>query len=178
MWNKNGGNFLAANENRFHVMTADDVFFIAQVKPEDEGVYRCTASNSEGQISINVTLTVQQPPSFTEPMRRNKVVNEGQTAVLECMAEGRPKPLLTWKKDNQSLELTKRHFHAANNQLLIIVKTTLSDSGKYTCEMRNTLAVAVTILSSTYRVWTTISPPGNRVPPQRKARWMSPLQLV
>lgn len=72
-------------------------------------------------------------------MRRNKVVNEGQTAVLECMAEGRPKPLLTWKKDNQSLELTKRHFHAANNQLLIIVKTTLSDSGKYTCEMRNTL---------------------------------------
>lgn len=139
VWNKNGGNFLAANENRFHVMTADDVFFIAQVKPEDEGVYRCTASNSEGQISINVTLTVQQPPSFTEPMRRNKVVNEGQTAVLECMAEGRPKPLLTWKKDNQSLELTKRHFHAANNQLLIIVKTTLSDSGKYTCEMRNTL---------------------------------------
>lgn len=60
VWNKNGGNFLAANENRFHVMTADDVFFIAQVKPEDEGVYRCTASNSEGQISINVTLTVQR----------------------------------------------------------------------------------------------------------------------
>ena len=60
VWNKNGGNFLAANENRFHVMTADDVFFIAQVKPEDAGVYRCTASNSEGQISINVTLTVQR----------------------------------------------------------------------------------------------------------------------
>lgn len=74
-----------------------------------------------------------------EPMKRNKVVNEGQTAVLECMAEGRPKPLLTWKKDNRTLKLTKRHFHAANSQLLIIVKTMLSDSGKYTCEMRNTL---------------------------------------
>ena len=84
-------------------------------------------------------LSVSEPPSFTEPMKKNKIVNEGQTAVLECMAEGRPKPLLTWKKDNQTLELTKRHFHAANNQLLIIVKTTVADSGRYTCEMRNTL---------------------------------------
>ncbi|XP_062607304.1 leucine-rich repeats and immunoglobulin-like domains protein 3 [Saccostrea cucullata] len=139
VWRKNGGTFLAANENRFHVMTADDVFFIAQVKPEDEGVYRCTASNSEGQISINVTLSVQQPPSFTEPMRRTKIVNEGQTAVLECMAEGRPKPVLTWKKDNRTLDLTNRHFLAAQKQLLIIVKTTTTDSGKYTCEMQNTL---------------------------------------
>lgn len=28
VWNKNGGNFLVVNENRFYVMIADDVFFI------------------------------------------------------------------------------------------------------------------------------------------------------
>lgn len=35
--------------------------------------------------------------------------------------------------------MTERHFFAAANQLLIIVDTTEADSGKYTCEMSNTL---------------------------------------
>ena len=40
------------------VMPDDDVFFIMDVKPEDMGVYSCTAKNTAGMISANVTLTV------------------------------------------------------------------------------------------------------------------------
>lgn len=40
------------------VMPDDDVFFIMHVKPEDMGVYSCTARNTAGMISANVTLTV------------------------------------------------------------------------------------------------------------------------
>lgn len=40
------------------VMPDDDVFFIMHVKPEDMGVYSCTAKNTAGMISANVTLTV------------------------------------------------------------------------------------------------------------------------
>lgn len=58
-WQKDGGtDFPAARERRMRVMPDDDVFFIMDVKPEDMGVYSCTAKNTAGMISANVTLTV------------------------------------------------------------------------------------------------------------------------
>lgn len=58
-WQKDGGtDFPAARERRMHVMPDDDVFFITDVKPEDAGVYSCTARNSAGTASANATLTV------------------------------------------------------------------------------------------------------------------------
>ena len=69
----------------------------------------------------------------------DKTTNEGDTAVLECMASGSPKPKLRWMKDNRDLDITDRHFFTADNQLLIIVQTKPTDSGTYSCEMKNTL---------------------------------------
>uniref|UniRef100_A0A3B5MF81 Ig-like domain-containing protein n=1 Tax=Xiphophorus couchianus TaxID=32473 RepID=A0A3B5MF81_9TELE len=58
-WQKDGGtDFPAARERRMHVMPDDDVFFITDVKPEDMGVYSCTAKNTAGTVSANATLTV------------------------------------------------------------------------------------------------------------------------
>jgi hypothetical protein len=60
----------------------------------------------------------------------SKSVAEGDTAVIECMASGSPKPRLTWAKDGGQLEATERHFFTADNQLLIIVKARQSDAGR------------------------------------------------
>ncbi|MEQ2209688.1 Leucine-rich repeats and immunoglobulin-like domains protein 1, partial [Xenoophorus captivus] len=58
-WQKDGGtDFPAARERRMHVMPDDDVFFIMDVKPEDMGMYSCTAKNTAGTVSANATLTV------------------------------------------------------------------------------------------------------------------------
>lgn len=58
-WQKDGGtDFPAARERRMHVMPDDDIFFIANVKTEDMGVYSCTAQNVAGSLSANATLTV------------------------------------------------------------------------------------------------------------------------
>ena len=67
------------------------------------------------------------------------MAEEGTTAVLECLASGSPKPRLEWKKDGEPLVVSNRHFFTADNQLLIIVQTRPSDTGKYTCVMTNTL---------------------------------------
>nr|XP_019598023.1 PREDICTED: leucine-rich repeats and immunoglobulin-like domains protein 3 isoform X2 [Rhinolophus sinicus] len=113
-WQKDGGtDFPAARERRMHVMPEDDVFFIVDVKIEDVGVYSCTAQNSAGSISANATLTVLETPSFLRPLL-DRTVTKGETAVLQCIA-------------------------GAGNQLLIIVDSDVSDAGKYTCEMSNTL---------------------------------------
>ncbi|XP_019713283.1 leucine-rich repeats and immunoglobulin-like domains protein 2 [Hippocampus comes] len=138
-WQKDGGtDFPAARERRMHVMPDDDIFFIANVKTEDMGVYSCTAQNMAGSLSANATLTVLETPSFMRPLE-DRTVARGETAVLQCIAGGSPAPRLNWTKDDGPLVLTERHFFAAANQLLIIVDAGPSDAGKYTCIMSNTL---------------------------------------
>jgi len=53
-----------------------------------------------------------------------------ETVVVECPVSGSPKPKLTWYKNGEKLEPTERHFFAADNQLLILVKAKVSDSGR------------------------------------------------
>ncbi|XP_044303316.1 leucine-rich repeats and immunoglobulin-like domains protein 2 isoform X1 [Varanus komodoensis] len=138
-WQKDGGtDFPAARERRMHVMPEDDVFFIANVKIEDMGIYSCMAQNVAGGISANATLTVLETPSFVRPLE-DRTVAQGETAVLQCIASGSPPPRLNWTKDDGPLTVTERHFFAAANQLLIIVDAGLEDAGKYTCIMSNTL---------------------------------------
>ncbi|CAH1784097.1 unnamed protein product [Owenia fusiformis] len=142
-WQKDGGDdFPAARERRMHVMPEDDVFFIVEVKSSDEGTYSCTATNAAGSIIVNATLTVLETPSFFKPMPSEMHSKEGETTVLQCMASGSPKPMLTWQKDDKPLEVTPRHFFTTNNQLLVIVQTSPGDAGKYTCEMANTLGTS------------------------------------
>ena len=80
------------------------------------------------------------PPSFVKPMQ-DKITKLGDTAVLECMANGSPTPSLAWNKDGIPLlpQTSKRYFFTSNNQLLIIVDTQMSDAGTYECEMVNSL---------------------------------------
>ncbi|KAG7494683.1 leucine-rich repeats and immunoglobulin-like domains protein 2 [Solea senegalensis] len=138
-WQKDGGtDFPAARERRMHVMPDDDIFFIANVKTEDMGIYSCTAQNAAGSLSANATLTVLETPSIVRPLE-DRTVARGETAVLQCIAGGSPAPRLNWTKDDGPLVLTERHFFAAANQLLIIVDAGPADAGKYTCIMSNTL---------------------------------------
>lgn len=81
---------------------------------------------------------ISEPPVFTKPME-NKGITEGETAVLECLAGGHPKPKLSWTKDSQPLEATSRHFFTAEKQLLIIVNSAKTDTGNYQCEIANSV---------------------------------------
>ncbi|KAL1416137.1 hypothetical protein MTO96_006406 [Rhipicephalus appendiculatus] len=140
-WQKDGGDdFPAARERRMHVMPTDVVFFVVGLKAADSGVYTCTARSRAGVVRANATLTVLEAPAFVRPMR-SKLVAIGDTAVLECLSSGSPKPRLTWLKDGVPLVATERHFLVSEAQLLLITDTRTSDSGQYTCEMTNTLGI-------------------------------------
>lgn len=73
----------------------------------------------------------------------NKEVAIGGSIVLECMASGSPRPELSWRKNGSPLQATERHFFTAENQLLIIVNTVLSDAGTYECELINSLGSVI-----------------------------------
>ncbi|KAG7478043.1 hypothetical protein MATL_G00076210 [Megalops atlanticus] len=138
-WQKDGGtDFPAARERRMHVMPDDDVFFIMDVKPEDMGVYSCTAQNTAGTISANATLTVLETPHLAQDLEDRSVV-VGETVALQCKALGSPPPRITWLKGEEPLKVTERHHFTPGNQLLVIRGAVLEDAGRYTCVMSNTL---------------------------------------
>ncbi|KAF5278781.1 hypothetical protein FQA39_LY18357 [Lamprigera yunnana] len=142
-WQKDGGNdFPAARERRMHVMPTDNVFFIVNAKPNDMGIYSCTANNAAGTVVANATLIIEEMPTFVKPME-DKEITAGESVVLQCMAEGIPKPTIQWLKDGGPIHATERHFFTAEDQLMIIVDTVLSDAGTYQCQLNNSLGLQV-----------------------------------
>ncbi|XP_030585862.1 leucine-rich repeats and immunoglobulin-like domains protein 1 isoform X3 [Archocentrus centrarchus] len=138
-WQKDGGtDFPAARERRMHVMPDDDVFFIMDVKPEDMGVYSCTAKNTAGTVSANATLTVLETPHLAQDLE-DRSVAVGDTVALQCKALGSPPPRITWLRHDQPLRPSDRHHFTPGNQLLVIGSASLEDAGRYTCLMSNTL---------------------------------------
>ncbi|XP_060516185.1 leucine-rich repeats and immunoglobulin-like domains protein 2 isoform X2 [Cylas formicarius] len=137
-WHKDGGNdFPAARERRMHV-PSDDIFLIMDTKPSDMGVYSCTAHNIAGTVVANVSLTIEEKPSFGKEME-DKEITAGEDLVLQCVARGLPKPTITWLKDGEPIVPTERHFFTAENQLVIIVDSIQNDSGVYECRLNNSL---------------------------------------
>ncbi|CAN9512542.1 unnamed protein product [Ophioblennius macclurei] len=138
-WQKDGGtDFPAARERRMHVMPDDDVFFIMDLKPEDMGVYSCTAKNTAGTVSANATLTVLETPHLAQDLEDRNVA-EGDTVALQCKALGSPPPRITWLRNDQPLRPSDRHHFTPGNQLLVISSASAEDAGRYTCLMSNTL---------------------------------------
>ena len=85
----------------------------------------------------------------------HKYITKGETAALQCMSDGSPKPKISWLKNGKPLAINRRHFLAAENQLLIVVETVRSDMGLYTCEVTNTLgtisgSTELTIMSTNH----------------------------
>ncbi|TKS69849.1 Immunoglobulin superfamily DCC subclass member 4 [Collichthys lucidus] len=96
---------VAITENTRLISLPYGVLQILEVSKEDEGAYRCVVSNSARKdISHEARLTVTT--GNTETLNRvaivappqNATVVLGRPAVMECMAQGQPKPLVSWSR--------------------------------------------------------------------------------
>jgi len=65
------------------------------------------------------------------------MVNESQTAILKCTADGNPRPKVTWFKLNSSLP-AGRHV-VESSGALILKDVRPGDDGVYSCRVENLL---------------------------------------
>ena len=79
--------------------------------------------------SISAPSLLQQPVETT--------VNESQTAILKCTANGNPPPKVTWYKANSSLPVGRHVVESSGALTLQDVRP--GDEGQYTCKAENLL---------------------------------------
>ena len=78
--------------------------------------------------SISAPSLLQRPVKTT--------VNESQTAILKCVADGNPAPRVTWYKLNSSLPVGR---YVVSSSTLIVKDVRPEDDGVYRCRAENLL---------------------------------------
>ncbi|KAG5675501.1 hypothetical protein PVAND_005397 [Polypedilum vanderplanki] len=122
------------------------VTFLA-LAPEDEGTYKCVASNEFVEISSECILTVipvQDPnwikPTFTRNLKEYYDLKTNDL-VLEVHVRGYPRPRLEWNKDGLGIEDGDEKFfttrHPDGVYRLNIHDPLIRDSGRYGCRAIN-----------------------------------------
>uniref|UniRef100_A0A8C1W878 Protogenin n=1 Tax=Cyprinus carpio TaxID=7962 RepID=A0A8C1W878_CYPCA len=116
------------------------VLQIQGVERADAGSYRCVATNiASRRRSSEAVLTVTTAPSPRVPLRpriiagpQNLTVAVHSTALLECMATGNPRPLISWSRaDHKSIDVHKTKVLGNGN--LLISDVTPQHAGIYFC---------------------------------------------
>ncbi|KAK6175562.1 hypothetical protein SNE40_014001 [Patella caerulea] len=110
----------------------EGILTISQVKEEDAGTYRCTATNQAGSVKSQVQLFVRAQPTFL-PSRDMNTAALGSSTTLSCETRGYPQPVVTWSKQNG--DLPSEHRIVDNN--LEIERVREEDSGTYFCNAAN-----------------------------------------
>ena len=72
-----------------------------------------------------------EPPTISNGTNRNLDVEEGDNVPLHCDANGDPRPLVTWKKDDQILQQSN------TTTSILITNIELRDAGTYVCTAKN-----------------------------------------
>ena len=85
----------------------------------------------KGERGMSITA-----PFLQEPLT-GMTVNEGQTAVLTCSADGHPPPRITWSKVSSSLPVGRHVIESSG--ALIVKNVKPEDDGVYSCRAENLL---------------------------------------
>ncbi|XP_062861080.1 protogenin A [Trichomycterus rosablanca] len=106
----------------------------------DAGNYRCVAANiASRRRSVEATLTVTPAPSPRIPQRphiiarpQNLTVVAHGIALLECVAVGNPRPLISWSRvDHRPIDVYNTRVLGNGNLLISDVKR--HHAGMYVC---------------------------------------------
>ncbi|KAK0149106.1 Immunoglobulin superfamily member 10 [Merluccius polli] len=127
----------------------------------DRGQYLCLAENDLGSDKLLVTLSVVAYPSrILEPKIREIKSHAGSTVEMQCKAEGRPTPLISWILANRTQ--VRGHISGKGRAsvtpegTLTIERVSVYDRGHYKCIASNPAGAA----TATVRLQVVSAPPG------------------
>uniref|UniRef100_A0A673C276 Ig-like domain-containing protein n=1 Tax=Sphaeramia orbicularis TaxID=375764 RepID=A0A673C276_9TELE len=127
---------LSTDDPRYTLLP-NGILHITGVRRTDSGFFRCVATNiantrysHEAQLSVTGSKIYKEPVILSGP--QNLTINVHQTAILECIATGNPRPIVSWSRlDGRSIGVEGIQVLGTGN--LMISDATLQHSGVYVC---------------------------------------------
>ncbi|XP_065198395.1 hemicentin-2-like [Sycon ciliatum] len=122
----------------------------------DAGKYIVELSNKLGSVTVNFTVRYEEPLQIRH-ISQNLEVNELDTARLQCLASGNPKPSISWHYGFtlvpanhtsamaiSNFTLTSPLTHDVQSTLILKSVTTAANAGVYRCIASNSFLSNVT----------------------------------
>ncbi|KAG8440763.1 hypothetical protein GDO86_006486 [Hymenochirus boettgeri] len=137
VWERNGE--IIDTQNPRYTLLPTGVLQITALRTEDAGIYQCVARNAAGvkhSPSATLMVTGSHSTGYKDPMilvgPENLTKTVHQTAVLECMATGNPRPIVSWSRlDGRPIGVEGIQVLGTGN--LMISDLTVHHSGVYVC---------------------------------------------
>ncbi|XP_076158000.1 immunoglobulin superfamily DCC subclass member 3 [Alosa pseudoharengus] len=112
---------------------------VTGVRRSDAGLFRCVATNianTRYSHEAQFNVTGGPPRVYKEPVilsgPQNLTINVHETAILECIATGNPRPIVSWSRlDGRSIGVEGIQVLGTGN--LMISDVSLQHSGVYVC---------------------------------------------
>uniref|UniRef100_T1JD47 Down syndrome cell adhesion molecule-like protein Dscam2 n=1 Tax=Strigamia maritima TaxID=126957 RepID=T1JD47_STRMM len=116
---------------------------IENVQRKHSGTYSCIARNEAGVAEYHTHLAVNVPPWWViQPQDKSVVL--GGSILINCSADGFPKPVISWTKvedpgDNERKEVISSSsvLHVFTNGSLWIKQALIEHKGRYFCQATN-----------------------------------------
>ncbi|XP_034025662.1 LOW QUALITY PROTEIN: hemicentin-1 [Thalassophryne amazonica] len=115
---------------------ANGTLSITSTQRSDGGLYTCTAKNIAGRASHDIRLIIQVPPIIPAGQRELSVI-QGFQALLPCVVQGSPNPMISWEKDGVVVPSLPGKFTVLRSGELIIERAEPGDAGVFTCVATN-----------------------------------------
>ncbi|XP_027778359.2 matrix-remodeling-associated protein 5 [Marmota flaviventris] len=125
-----------------YVVFHNGTLYFNEVGPREEGDYTCVAENQVGKDEMRVRVQVVAEPAAIRNKTHSVVqVAYGEVATVACEAKGEPVPKVTWfspaHRPIPASSSSSDKYQVYEDGTLLIHKAQRSDSGNYTCLVRN-----------------------------------------
>nr|XP_046180512.1 neural cell adhesion molecule 2-like isoform X3 [Oncorhynchus gorbuscha] len=140
-FNPQGERIVSSQRVALHTGEDSSRLTIYNAEVEDAGIYRCQATDAQGQTQeATMVLEMYQKLTFRNA-RSPQEFRHDEAAEVVCDVIASPAPAVTWfyQKGFRSMEITEEHysrFQVLPNNNLQIHKVTKADEGVYRCEAR------------------------------------------
>jgi len=134
------GSSLIIRDNRFSLRydtaSATYTLQLKDVQRSDEGRYECQIIvGINNKVTEDLYLRVLEPPVINDNSTRSVIVNQYESATLECTAKGSPEPRIEWRRENNAVLPTGGIIYKGVKLKIHSVKK--EDRGTYFCVADN-----------------------------------------
>ncbi|XP_037713470.1 nephrin isoform X2 [Drosophila subpulchrella] len=138
-WTKDGATIPQDGEHR--IFADGGSLNFTRLHRDDAGIYSCSASNSQGKATLNITVVVEYGTTI-KSVSENIIVNPGEDAMLSCSVEGKPlsDEHVKWERVGYDMTVKTSTTFANGTSYLHIKDAQRADVGNFRCVADNRVA--------------------------------------